>query len=259
MTGRGKEARDSERWSEASGKVLRDNIQGITKPAIRRLARRGGVKRISSHPKHRRRRLPPPRRRTEGYRGRWRRRCRQAEGKPTHRRLRDGQQRDQGAEGAQRFFSAGHQRNIAAQYKVDAEKHAPFIRKYRKAQSDPELIQTKGKGASGSFKLESKSSSGSKKSSGGSGGGGRSSGVANSAAASPLPAPRQSKTRPPRRFSTTNQSADPKEKKAAAAAAALRLPPPFLKKPAIPPQRRQTAKAKNGVAPRRKEDRQTAD
>lgn len=28
-------------------KVLRDNLQGITKPAIRRLARRGGVKRIS--------------------------------------------------------------------------------------------------------------------------------------------------------------------------------------------------------------------
>ncbi|KAH9904141.1 putative histone H4 [Xylariomycetidae sp. FL2044] len=28
-------------------KVLRDNILGITKPAIRRLARRGGVKRIS--------------------------------------------------------------------------------------------------------------------------------------------------------------------------------------------------------------------
>jgi histone H4 len=28
-------------------KVLRDNINGVTKPAIRRLARRGGVKRIS--------------------------------------------------------------------------------------------------------------------------------------------------------------------------------------------------------------------
>ncbi|KAM9203614.1 histone H4-like [Mergus octosetaceus] len=28
-------------------KVLRDNVQGITKPAIRRLARRSGVKRIS--------------------------------------------------------------------------------------------------------------------------------------------------------------------------------------------------------------------
>ncbi|EME78726.1 uncharacterized protein MYCFIDRAFT_30728, partial [Pseudocercospora fijiensis CIRAD86] len=29
-------------------KILRDSIQGITKPAIRRLARRGGVKRISA-------------------------------------------------------------------------------------------------------------------------------------------------------------------------------------------------------------------
>ena len=29
-------------------KILRDNIQGITKPAIRRLSRRGGVKRISN-------------------------------------------------------------------------------------------------------------------------------------------------------------------------------------------------------------------
>lgn len=29
-------------------KVLRDNIQGVTKPAIRRLCRRAGVKRISS-------------------------------------------------------------------------------------------------------------------------------------------------------------------------------------------------------------------
>lgn len=28
-------------------KVLKDTIQGVTKPAIRRLARRGGVKRIS--------------------------------------------------------------------------------------------------------------------------------------------------------------------------------------------------------------------
>ena len=28
-------------------KILRDNIQGITKPSIRRLARRGGVKQLS--------------------------------------------------------------------------------------------------------------------------------------------------------------------------------------------------------------------
>lgn len=33
--------------AERNRKVLRDNIQGITKPAIRRLARKGGVKRIS--------------------------------------------------------------------------------------------------------------------------------------------------------------------------------------------------------------------
>ncbi|EER08709.1 histone H4, putative [Perkinsus marinus ATCC 50983] len=33
--------------SKPHRKVLRDNIHGITKPAIRRLARRGGVKRIS--------------------------------------------------------------------------------------------------------------------------------------------------------------------------------------------------------------------
>ncbi len=33
--------------SKRHRKVLRDNIQGITKPAIRRLARRGGVKRLS--------------------------------------------------------------------------------------------------------------------------------------------------------------------------------------------------------------------
>ena len=30
-------------------RALRETIMGITKPAIRRLARRGGVKRISSH------------------------------------------------------------------------------------------------------------------------------------------------------------------------------------------------------------------
>ena len=36
-----------EAGSKLDRKVLRDNIQGITKPATRRLARRGGVKRIS--------------------------------------------------------------------------------------------------------------------------------------------------------------------------------------------------------------------
>ena len=42
-----REARDSERAAPSATARCCDNIQGITKPAIRRLARRGGVKRIS--------------------------------------------------------------------------------------------------------------------------------------------------------------------------------------------------------------------
>ncbi|POS81923.1 hypothetical protein EPUL_006794, partial [Erysiphe pulchra] len=43
---------------------------------------------------------------------------------------------------------------IAANYKVDPEKLAPFIKKYLKgAVQSGSLVQTKGKGASGSFKL----------------------------------------------------------------------------------------------------------
>lgn len=43
---------------------------------------------------------------------------------------------------------------ISANYKVDAQKIAPFIRKYlRSAVVSGKLVQTKGKGASGSFKL----------------------------------------------------------------------------------------------------------
>lgn len=43
---------------------------------------------------------------------------------------------------------------ISATYKVDAEKLAPFIRKYLKsAVASGALVQTKGKGAAGSFKL----------------------------------------------------------------------------------------------------------
>ncbi|RCV43698.1 hypothetical protein SETIT_9G314600v2 [Setaria italica] len=45
MSGRGKGGKGLGKGSHR--KVLHDNIQGITKPAIRRLARRGGVKRIS--------------------------------------------------------------------------------------------------------------------------------------------------------------------------------------------------------------------
>ncbi|KAK8969006.1 hypothetical protein KSP40_PGU009155 [Platanthera guangdongensis] len=48
MSGRGKGGKGLVKGgAKHHHKVLRDNIQGITKPVIRRLARRGGVKRIS--------------------------------------------------------------------------------------------------------------------------------------------------------------------------------------------------------------------
>ncbi|XP_053346417.1 histone H3-like [Clarias gariepinus] len=48
MSGRGKGGKGlGKGGAKRHRKVLRDNIQGITKPTIRRLARRGGVKRIS--------------------------------------------------------------------------------------------------------------------------------------------------------------------------------------------------------------------
>merc|ERR1712010_286730 len=50
MSGRGKGGKGlGKGGAKRHRKVLRDNIQGITKPAIRRLARRGGLKRISSY------------------------------------------------------------------------------------------------------------------------------------------------------------------------------------------------------------------
>ena len=48
MTGRGKGGKGlGKGGAKRHRKVLRDNIQGITKPAIRRLTRHGGVKKIS--------------------------------------------------------------------------------------------------------------------------------------------------------------------------------------------------------------------
>lgn len=47
MSGRGKGKYGLGKGGKRHHKVIRDSIQGITKPAIKRLARRGGVKRIS--------------------------------------------------------------------------------------------------------------------------------------------------------------------------------------------------------------------
>lgn len=48
MVGRGKGGKGGKGLGKTRRhRVVRENIQGITKPAIRRLARRGGVKRLS--------------------------------------------------------------------------------------------------------------------------------------------------------------------------------------------------------------------
>ena len=47
MAGKGKGGKGMGKSDRRHKKVSRTGIQGITKPAIRRLARRGGVKRIS--------------------------------------------------------------------------------------------------------------------------------------------------------------------------------------------------------------------
>lgn len=48
MSGRGKGSKGlGKGGARRHQKVLRESIQGVTKPAIRRLARRGGVKRIA--------------------------------------------------------------------------------------------------------------------------------------------------------------------------------------------------------------------
>ena len=49
LFGRGKDTRLSMGRSNRHPKALRDNIEGITKPATRRLAFRGVEKRISGH------------------------------------------------------------------------------------------------------------------------------------------------------------------------------------------------------------------
>ncbi|KAH7958797.1 hypothetical protein HPB49_005172 [Dermacentor silvarum] len=59
-------------------------------------------------------------------------------------------------------------KHMAATYKVDVEKLSPFIRKYLKsAVTSGALVQTKGKGASGSFKLAAGAAAGEKKKAGG--------------------------------------------------------------------------------------------
>ncbi|KAJ8703904.1 hypothetical protein PYW07_013209 [Mythimna separata] len=124
---------------------------------------------------------------------------------------------------------------IAAQYKVDAEKLAPFIRKYLKsAVESGALIQTKGKGASGSFKLESKSAA-SKKPAGA---------VGKAAGKAPAAAAKAKKA--------TASAAGAKTKKAAAAAAAAAASPSKAKSSAASAAKdKKAAAAKKKPAPKK--------
>ncbi|CAH1385026.1 unnamed protein product, partial [Tenebrio molitor] len=77
--------------------------------------------------------------------------------------IRDGQQRHQGTQGTRRIVSSGHQEVRRRKLQSRRRKVAPFIKKYLKgAVASGSLVQTKGKGASGSFKLASSTSGGAK-------------------------------------------------------------------------------------------------
>ncbi|XP_045466695.1 uncharacterized protein LOC123675387 [Harmonia axyridis] len=161
MTGRGKGGKGlGKGGAKRHRKVLRDNIQGITKPAIRRLARRGGVKRISgliyeetrgvlkvflenvirdavTYTEHAKRKTVTAMDVVYALKRQGR----------TLYGFGDLKERSGSSLQAIKKF-------IASNYKVDSEKLAPFIKKYLKsAVQSGSLVQTKGKGASGSFKL----------------------------------------------------------------------------------------------------------
>lgn len=105
---------------------------------------------------------------------------------------------------------------IAANYKVDAEKLAPFIKKYLKAAvASGALVQPKGKGASGSFKLA---------------------GEAKSAAVKKVPA----KTKPKEKKAATK--ALPKKKSAAAKKPTAEKKKAATAKPKTPSKAKKTAK-----------------
>ncbi|CAH1384626.1 unnamed protein product, partial [Tenebrio molitor] len=73
--------------------------------------------------------------------------------------IRDGQQRHQGTQGTRRIVSSGHQKFVAANYKVDAEKVAPFHQEISERRRGVGISGSdEGKGASGSFKLASSTS-----------------------------------------------------------------------------------------------------
>lgn len=123
---------------------------------------------------------------------------------------------------------------IAANYKVDAEKLAPFIRKYLKsAVSAGTLTQPKGKGASGSFKLsvkgESKSATTGKK-------------VAKKPAAAKPKGEKKPKATAAKKTAKKPAAAKPKAAKPAKSPKAKKVSKPPTKKPKSPKPKKAAVK-----------------
>lgn len=136
---------------------------------------------------------------------------------------------------------------LAATYKVDVEKLAPFIKKYIKgAVVKGHLLQTKGKGASGSFKLSTKAPA--KKSSAK-----PKSDKAKSASASPKKAAKKSATK---KAVAKKSAASPKKATKATSAkksGAVKAKPAALKpKAAAKPKKAASAAKKSSAAPKTK-------
>jgi hypothetical protein len=114
---------------------------------------------------------------------------------------------------------------IAANYKVDVEKLSPFIKKYLKsAVASGALVQTKGKGASGSFKL-STSSSGAKAKSAPS----KKAGGSKAAKKTTTKKPKKAGT-PKKKTTTPKKSKTPKKEKKSKTAKKPKKPAPKTKK-----------------------------
>ncbi|XP_045522914.1 histone H1-like [Pieris brassicae] len=133
---------------------------------------------------------------------------------------------------------------IASNYSLDAERLAPFIRKYlKRAVASGTLIQTKGKGASGSFKIDSKS---------GTGGGA----AKKATAASASSAAKSVKKPSAQAAKKTPASAGARSKKAAAAAAET-APPKTRRQPLRPRGNRPRRPLRRRVAASRPPPAQT--
>ena len=143
---------------------------------------------------------------------------------------------------------------VSSNYKVDAEKLAPFIKKYLKAAvASGELVQTKGKGASGSFKLASGSGATTEQS------------KAPSGKRGTATAPKEKKRSVAKKTAASKKvvkkapaATAEKKKKAAAATPKPKKSPSKVKKVSKPPTKKPRAPKPKKVAPKAKSPKKAA-